>query len=506
MKNYDYVIVGGGSAGCTLAARLTEDPNVHVLLLEAGPDYTEDELPTELGSSHNLTVSHDWGFQSEPLAGGRRVPLPRGRVLGGCSATNATYAVRGHRADYAIWAEMLGREWQVDDVVAAFKKMEHDLDFQSELHGMGGPLPIRRYGKSELSPFQRAFLAAAETAGHARVADHNDLASIGAGPAPMTSLNVLRQSVARRYVWPQRTRENLTIRSGALVDRIRFDGTKAVAVVLADGNEVEGDRIVLSAGSYCTPAILMRSGVGPEEELAAHGIATTLAQPDVGAHLADHPLVVVAYAAPPPTLDGALRGTVESTPHYQTLLTFRSSLHQGDGYDMHIVPQTVLPMAESPTGAAFAFLCSVVRPRSTGRVTLASKDPNELPRIDTGYLQHPDDRKRLVECVRMARSLAMTAPLSDFAAMELAPGGGASDDEALGAFVDANVTTYFHPTSTCRMGTGKDAVVDVHGKVNGLDNLWIVDASVMPRIPAINTNLPTVMIAERAAGWLTAGK
>ncbi len=504
MSDYDFVIVGGGSAGCTLAARLTENGEHRVLLLEAGPDYVEEELPAELASSNNLTTSHDWGFESEPLAGGRRVPLPRGRVLGGCSATNATYAVRGHRSNYDEWAEILGSEWRTDDVLSTFRRMEHDLDMHDEHHGQGGPLPIRRYATRELSPLQRAFLAAAEKVGHARIADHNHPEAIGAGPAPMTSVNLLRQSVARRYVWPHRKRPNLTIKSGVHVDRIRFDGRKAVAVVLDDGSEIAASKIVLSAGSYGSPAILLRSGVGPAKQLGEHGIDVVLDRAAVGENLADHPLVVVAYAAPEGALAVGLRGSVEATPAYQTLLTFKSSLHRGPGYDMHIVPQTVLPMPESPTGAVYAFLCSVVRPRAVGRLTLRSKDPKALPRIDTRYLAHAEDKQRLIEAVRMARSLARTAPLSEFSAAELAPGPDAETDAALGDFVEANVTTYFHPVGSCRMGTGPDAVVDVHGKVNGLDGVFVIDASVMPTIPGINTNLPTIMIAERGAAWLSA--
>jgi choline dehydrogenase len=504
MSDYDFVIAGGGSAGCTLAARLSEDGARRVLLLEAGPDYTEEELPSDLASSNNLTTTHDWGFESEPLAGGRRVPLPRGRVLGGCSATNATYAVRGHRANYEEWAEILGPEWSVADVLATFRRMEHDLDVHDEHHGRGGPLPIRRYATRELSPLQRAFLAAAEKLGHARVADHNHPEAIGAGHAPMTSINVLRQSAARRYVWPHRKRPNLTIRSGVTVDRVRFEGRRAVAIVLGDGSEIAAPRIVLSAGAYGSPAILLRSGVGPATQLREHGIDVVLDRRGVGENLADHPLVVVPYAAPRGALSNGLRGSVEATPAYQTLLTFRSSLHRGAGYDMHIVPQTVLPMAESPTGAVYAFLCSVVRPRSLGRLTLRSKDPKVLPRVETGYLAHADDKARLVEAVRVARALAKAPPLSEFSAAELAPGDAMDTDDAIGGFVEANVTTYFHPVGSCRMGAGRDAVVDVHGKVHELDGLWVLDASVMPTIPGINTNLPTIMVAERGAAWLAA--
>jgi len=498
MIEYDVVIAGGGSAGCTLAARLSEDPARRVLLLEAGPDYTADELPADLASSLNLTTTHDWGFEDEPRADGRRVPLPRGRVLGGCSSTNATYAVRGHRANYDAWAELAGPEWGYEEVLPTFRRMEHDLDMQGPYHGQGGPLPVRRYATRELTPLSRAFLEAAVRLGHAPVADHNHPEAIGAGPAPMTSINFTRQSAARRYVWPHRARPNLTVRAGVTVDRVRFEGRRARAVVLAGGEEIAADRLVLSAGAYGSPAILLRSGVGPAADLAALGIDVVADRRGVGENLSDHPLVVVAYAAPSSSVGS------EAPPAFQTLLTYQSALHRGPGYDMHIVPQSVLPMEGSPTGFAYAFLCSVVLPRALGRVALTSRDPRVLPRIETGFLDHPDDRARMTEVVKVARRLAATAPLSELGALELAPGPAITTDAEIDAFVEANVTTYFHPVGSCRMGAAPDAVVDAHGKVHDLEGLWVLDASVMPSIPGINTNLPTIMIAERGAAWLAA--
>jgi choline dehydrogenase len=301
---------------------------------------------------------------------------------------------------------------------------------------------------------------------------------------------------ARRYIWPARERENLTIRTGVTVDRIDIANGRARAVVLADGETIAGDRIVLAAGAFGSPAILLRSGVGPADASRALGIDVVADRPGVGENLVDHPLIILVFAAP----NGGRADAI--TPAYQTLLTARSSQWREPGYDFHIVPQSVLPADGTPTGSVFALLCSLVRPRSVGRLWLASRDPAQLPRVETGYLKHADDRTRMIELVRLARTLAWSPPLVDFRVDELVPGPSADSDAAIEAFLEAQVQTYFHPVGSCAMGSGPNAVVDPRGKVHDVDGLWVFDASIMPTIPGINTNLPTIMIAERGAAWL----
>jgi choline dehydrogenase len=470
-------------------------------LLEAGPDYHDAPLPPEIASGFSPAFTHDWEYFHEADRRGRTIHLPRAKLVGGCSATNATFALRCTPGDYEEWAAQGNPGWAFADVLPLYRALENDADFHTEWHGTGGPLPIRRYGREELTAVQQAFLQACAEHGYAQVTDHNAPGAVGAGPLPMNTIAGVRQSTAQTYLAQARSRPNLTVRSLALVDRLLFEGRHAVGVRLALPDEtVWADTIILSAGTYNSPIILMRSGLGPARHLQDLDIPVLEDLPGVGANLIDHPLLAMRFAAP-------LASYAEGCPAFQTLLTLKSE-DAIRGHDLHIFPRSIFPgdPEESASKAQFALFIAVMKPHSRGRLLMRSSAPDASPVIDLGYFTDPRDIQRMLKGMQVARQVAQTTAMREIALQELYPGTEMPDTDAnLEAAVLAEVESYHHPVGTCRMGPDTDsmAVVDQQGRVHGMEGLWVVDASIMPTIPATNTNLPTIVVAERCAAWLS---
>lgn len=482
MNAFDVVIVGGGAAGCVLAARLTENPDVTVLLLEAGPDYTE--VPPELddGLGHPPTGSHNWGFTTEPDPDtGRTLDLPRGRVIGGSSTTNAAFALRGHPADYDGWAAAGNAGWSWDEVLPSFCKLENDLDFGAEpYHGSDGPIPIRRYTGADRSPAACAVHNAIAASGVPTVDDHNAPGALGVGPTPVNEVGGHRMGVASTYLRAARGRPNLTIRGDALVQDVVIAGGRATGARLHDGAVINGGQVVLSAGTYGSPAILLRSGVGPAADLKALGIDVIADLAGVGRNLVDHPAV---------SIDMAYAGDAPPVRLMQMVATLHSeSAPSGSAPDLQMFG--VGPWSAGDLNI-WVVVGSVIKPRSTGRLWLRSADATDAPHIDLGYYADARDMPRHVEVLRRVREVTLSPDVAALTNEVLA--GPASDSDAdLEDYIRASCWTYHHPVGTCAMGS----VVDARGRVHGIDRLSVIDASIMPDIPSANTHLPTVMVAE----------
>jgi choline dehydrogenase len=488
------VIVGGGSAGAVLAARLSEDPSRAVVLLEAGRAYKPDDYPQVLLNSARLAdADHDWGYTARVNDQTPPIIAPRGRALGGSSAVNAAVAIRARAGDFDSWAAHGVEGWSFDEVIDTFKELENTPDGDDEFHGRSGPLAIRQHSDEELTPSLKAFIDACVYHGFPRVHDFNGAEQNGVDGVPLNVLDGVRQNTGLAYLTEEvRNRPNLTIIGDVHVDTVRFDGSHATGVVAADGTVYPAGEVILSAGSYGTPAILLRSGVGPAAELAALGIDVVADLP-VGQHLQDQPIYATAYALSPRAL--------EMTPAAGGLLWTASRDATADELDLHIASSHLIDGSYSPTGGAIALAVAVVLPDSYGTVRLASRDPKEAPVIDLNLLSTARDRRRMLDGVKLARAIARNEVFAPFVTAELIPGDAVTSDEALAHAIQSNLNAYGHPTSTAPMGGPDDpwAVVDALGAVKGVAGLRVVDTSIIPQVPSAPTNLTTIMLAEHIA-------
>ena len=488
----DVLVVGAGSGGCVVAGRLAAESDARVILVEAGPDYgsrASGRWPADLLDGGALVTSHEWGYDSGPLAGREPIAFQRARVIGGCSSHNGCVVAVGCPEDYDRWATLTGDDrWSSASVRPALARALERMR-------------VRTYTEDEVGPFHRACLDATASLGVPRADDLDDLdGGIGFGIEPVNIEAGVRFNASFAYVDPARGRHNLTILDRAICDRLVTTGTGVEVTMRRDGAEVliEAGSVVLSAGAYGTPAILQRSGVGDATLLRAAGIEPLVDLPGVGRNLHDHPLAEVEFAGSEQLKHLlAESAAVRFTPEEQTLGKLRSSRASGP-YDLHLFP--VAAHEHSLLAGRVTLAVSAMEPLSRGSLHVTGTDPEAVPRIDHGYLTDPGgaDLAVIEEGIAWARELAAADPLRELIGPEITP--------SLDHPVSAYHAHYFHPTGTCAMGAASDplAVCDGRGRVRGLDGVVVADCSLMPVIPRANTNLPAVLVGELIADALLA--
>jgi len=526
MSDFDYIVIGGGAGGCAVAGRLSEDPQVSVCLLEAGKNDDQTVIKVPFCTVAMLpTRINNWAFETVPQAGlnGRRGYQPRGKALGGSSSTNAMVYNRGHRWDYDHWAALGNGGWSYEEVLPYFKKSEHNEVFRDEYHGQGGPLNVANL--TTVNPFQEIYLTAARQAGFKLTSDFNGADQEGIGIHQVTQKNGERWNAARAYLHPHLgKRTNLQVVTGAHANRILFAGKRARGVEYRQGREIRtlGARreVIVSAGAFQSPQLLMLSGIGAAAELQRLGIPVIHDLPGVGKNLQDHPDYVFNYTAGSLDLVGlSLAGAwrlLQEIGRYrrQRVGLLTTNFAEGGGF-LRRTPESPAPdfqlhfvigMVDNHSrrmhwGHGYSCHVCLLRPKSVGAVSLASSDPAVAPNIDPKFFDHPDDLEAMVDGFKLTRKI-MDAPA--FAAIRRRElySAGIDADEAIREELRNRSDTIYHPVGTCKMGVDAMAVVDPQLRVRGVEALRVVDASIMPTLIGGNTNAPTMMIGEKAADML----
>ena len=518
---WDYVVVGGGSAGCVVAARLSEDPAVRVLLLEAGDRDTAREISVPAAFSKLFRGRHDWGYDTEPEPGcdDRSLYWPRGKVLGGSSSINAMIYIRGARADYDGWRDAGCTGWGYDEVLPYFLRSEDNSRGADAFHGTGGPLAVS--DQRSPSPLVEDYLQAANEQGLEHNRDFNGAEQDGVGLYQVTQRKGRRESTATAFLRPALRRPNLEVRTFAQATRVVVEGGRAVGVEADLGGRREVFRaareVVLCGGAIGTPQLLLLSGIGPADELRALGIPVVVDNPLVGRGLQDHLAVAAVHTAGLPVTYFDADKRVGNVASYllRQRGPFSSNIAEAGGFvrTSPDLPAPDLQLLFAPAmfvehgrvdapGHGFTVGCYLLTPQSRGSVSLRSADPLAPAVIRAGYLSEQADLDVLVQGMRLNLDIAARSPLARHSSGRFLPAAGADDDAALRAHVRARAETIYHPTSTAAMGAAPTSVCDPQLRVRGIDGLRIADASVLPDVPRGNTNAPVIMVAERAADLL----
>ncbi|MBE93092.1 MAG: choline dehydrogenase [Idiomarina sp.] len=524
-EKFDYIIVGAGSAGCVLANRLTEDPDVSVLLLETGGSDKSIfiQMPTALSIPMN-TKKYAWQFHSEPepYLNNREMHCPRGKVLGGSSSINGMVYVRGHARDFDEWQEHGAEGWDYQNCLPYFKKAEDWAFGADEYRSKDGPLAVNN-GNNMQNPLYKAFIKAGVDAGYMETSDYNGFQQEGFGAMHMTVKNGVRWSAANAYLRPAMSRPNLAIKTGVQVSKVLLEDKQAIGVELYEKNNIArffvNKEVLLSAGSIGSPHILQLSGIGNNETLSAAGIETQHELPGVGENLQDHLEFYFQYQCKKPlTLNSKLgplsklaigvrwilfKTGLGATNHFESCGFIRSK--QGVEWpdlQYHFLPAAIRYDGKSAfEGHGFQLHIGHNKPKSRGWVKVKSSDPFTSPQIQFNYLQHQDDIEAFRACVRLSRDIIAQPAMDEYRGQEIQPGKDIVTDEQIDAFVRDAVESAYHPCGSCRMGAEDDdmAVIDSQMRVRGLQGLRVIDSSVFPTIPNGNLNAPTIMVAERAA-------